>query len=63
MQDVPAQLEEVHHESLIAPSAASERSLPQRANPLASIAGLFGFQSPEDDGDTAGPFAIQGQTR
>ena len=34
-----------------------------RVNEQAAVAGLFGLQDPRDEGDTAGPFAIQGQTR
>lgn len=62
-QVVQAQPQGGHHNHSASPATVSAPSQAQAANAVASIAGLFGFQSPEDDGDTAGPFAVQGQTR
>ena len=52
-----------HNEAVYSAAQATDPKLSKAANPLASVAGLFGFQSGEDEGDTAGPSAIQGLTR
>jgi hypothetical protein len=60
-QNACAPEERSQHDSSSSSMPAAEHSLPQAPNPTASVAGLFGLG--EDDGDTAGPFAIQGLTR
>ena len=61
MQVVQAGPHEYGCELSASSNAASGPSF--RVNEQAAVAGLFGLPDPADEGDTAGPFAIQGQTR